>query len=119
MPPSAPPTPQEKKAAPSLSQATLALALRGTLSLRHERKGHGGKTVTKITGLQGDSAALDEIATQMKKSLGCGARIEGNEIILQGEMLERARLWLEEHGARRITLATRPTSPTPTPHKKP
>ena len=80
----------------------------GSLVLRHERKGRGGKTVTVVRGFVLSESQLRDVAKQMRRSLGCGAGVEQSDrIVLQGDQLERARLWLEEQGATKVVLGTR------------
>lgn len=68
--------------------------------VRHERKGHGGKTVTVVTGVA--PHALDALCGEMKRALGCGARVEDGALVLQGEHVVRAIAFLEKQGALRI-----------------
>jgi len=66
--------------------------------VRKERKGRGGKTVTVIAGL-GDPKAR---AKALGKVLGTGARVEGDTVVVQGELVERVATWLEQQGVKRI-----------------
>jgi translation initiation factor 1 len=68
--------------------------------VRHVRKGHGGKTVTEISGVL--PQALGEMCSEMKRALGCGARIDNGVVVLQGELVDRALAWLEKKGARKL-----------------
>ncbi|MFN3199610.1 MAG: hypothetical protein ACE366_14490 [Bradymonadia bacterium] len=76
----------------------------GGLVLRKERKGRGGKTVTRLTG-RGDADVglsapdLKALAKDLRKALGCGASIENGELVLQGDIAPRAAEWLTAHGA--------------------
>lgn len=79
------------------------------LVLRRERKGRGGKTVTRLTGRGDGGLPMSEggmkiLAKDMKKSLGCGATVEpvddGADVILQGDLVDRAAQWLEGKGAK-------------------
>ncbi len=63
--------------------------------VQKERKGRRGKTVTIVGGIDLDEAGLKSTAKKMRKSLGCGSHIEDGRIVLQGDMVERARKWLE------------------------
>lgn len=76
--------------------------------LRHERKGRGGRLVTLVTGLQLSDAGLKLFAKEVRRSFGCGATVEGENIALQGDHLERARSYLERKGIKRIILGSRP-----------
>ena len=62
--------------------------------IRCERKHRGGKTVTLIEGL---ALSADERATLLKRlkaALGCGGTVEDQTLVLQGDVIERARAWL-------------------------
>lgn len=72
----------------------------GKLVLRREKKGRGGKTVTRLSGVAPD--ALEDIAKQIKKGLGCGALVEGDDIVLLGSLVDRAAEWLEKQGAKKV-----------------
>ncbi len=77
------------------------LSALGKLVVHKERKGRGGKTVTIIDGIDLDEASLKSMAKRMRKSLGCGSHIEDGRIVLQGDIVDRARMWLIENGARK------------------
>ena len=64
--------------------------------IHHERKGRGGKTVTLIGGLGGSAEYLGDIAKQLRRALGCGASVEGDTVVLQGDHQERAAAWLSK-----------------------
>jgi translation initiation factor 1 len=68
--------------------------------VRFTRKGHGGKTVTVVTGVL--PHALEALCTEMKKGLGCGARVDDGAVVLQGELVDRAVAFLEKKGAKKI-----------------
>lgn len=76
--------------------------------IRHETKGRGGKTVTSLTGLPFSKEQLKQTAKEMRKSLGCGAGLEEDRVVLQGDQVIRAHKWLEEKGVPNIVLGTRP-----------
>ena len=85
------PTPQPAKARKRFLEKVV---------VRKERKGHGGKTVTVIAGIA--PGALDELCGELKRALGCGARVEDGAVVLQGELVERAVAFLEGKGAARV-----------------
>jgi translation initiation factor 1 len=92
-----------KNAAPAKDVPKGPLSPCAKVVLRMERKGHGGKIVTVVAGLEGSAARDREaLAKKLGKALGCGARLEGNEIVLQGDHRERALPLLEKEGARRV-----------------
>jgi len=74
--------------------------------LRWETKGRSGKAIVRITGLPTDN--LDAIASRMRKALGCGATLEGDDLILLGSLTERAQQWLDQAGDLREIKDDRP-----------
>jgi translation initiation factor 1 len=85
------------------AQDTRAAALRSTgkLVVRKERKGHGGKTVTRITGVHTSDA--DALARDLKRALGTGVRIDDDgALTVQGDLVERVISLLLVRGAARI-----------------
>jgi translation initiation factor 1 len=56
--------------------------------------------VTRISGVA--RGEREDLASRMKRALGCGATIEGDDVVLLGDLVERAALWLEGNGARRV-----------------
>ncbi len=68
------------------------------------RKGRGGKTVAIVTGVK--EAARESVCRDLKKALGCGAMIEDAAIVVQGDVSDRVRAWLEAQGARRIVMGS-------------
>lgn len=74
----------------------------GKMVLRVQRKGMGGKTVTVLTcqGLIPDR--MEPLAKELRKGLGCGSQVDKGEIILQGDVAERAARWLSGRGAKKI-----------------
>jgi len=75
--------------------------------LRQETKGRHGKTVTRVTGVA--SGDLAELASQLKKALGCGATVEDGDLLLLGAVEERAASWFRNAGAPRIVSSGRTT----------
>ena len=74
----------------------------GKITLRRERKGHGGKTVTIVAGLRLDPRRLERIARGLRRALGAGATVDGDLVVVQGDLMARVQPWLAAHGARRI-----------------
>ncbi len=68
--------------------------------LQREKKGRGGKTITRIKGLP--IKRLDALRKQLKKALGCGAVVEGTDLLLLGSVVDRAGDWLEGKGASKV-----------------
>ena len=99
-PPSAHPEVKTVVVSETKQNAPLADTWPSKLVLRRERKGRGGKTVTCLSGVE--PVRREEIAKQMKKALGCGATLEGDEIVLLGSLVDRAADWLEAQGATQV-----------------
>jgi translation initiation factor 1 len=95
---SAPPHPE-----PTPNNAA-PLMLQGKIILRREKKGRGGKTATVLEGLRLPDDALQDMAHQLRRSLGCGAHVEGTSIVLSGAQAERVRAWLSAQGATKIVI---------------
>lgn len=70
--------------------------------VRRERKGHGGKTVTRIEGLVGNPIELETVMRDMKRGLGCGATMDGTDLLIQGDLCDRVAAFLESQGATHI-----------------
>ncbi len=79
------------------SKGAASEAKLGRIVVRQERKGRGGKTVTVLQGVTGDRAAF---CKRIKKALGTGARVEGSDIVVQGDQRDSAKAWLEKQGAK-------------------
>jgi len=76
----------------------------GKVVLRRERKGHGGRTVTRIEGLGLPADLLDRLAREVAKAMGCGARADANAdvVAVQGEPGDRLEAWLRTRGVRKV-----------------
>lgn len=72
--------------------------------LQREKKGRGGKTVTRVRGLGLSGEDLEAFAKRMKNGLGCGAVVEDDDVLLQGAQGERAAAWLEKAGVKRVVI---------------
>lgn len=81
---------------------TTTRAFAAKLVLRVERKGRGGKTVTVLDGLQGADSERKEWQQELKNKLGCGAKWEGDSLVLQGDQETRLRDWLQAKGAQQV-----------------
>jgi translation initiation factor 1 len=73
--------------------------------VRYERKGHGGKEVTLVEHLELPSSELDAWLKPLKQSLGCGGRVEGNALVLQGDQRDRLPALLTSRGVRKVTVS--------------
>ncbi|MBR6372089.1 MAG: translation initiation factor [Victivallales bacterium] len=66
------------------------------LNLSIQRKGHKGRVVTNIRGL--DVLPVEErmeLCSQIRTALGCGARFVETVLEVQGDQREKASKWLE------------------------
>jgi translation initiation factor 1 len=72
--------------------------------VRYERKGHGGKEVTRVEQLGLASEELERWLKALKQSLGCGGRVDGDALMLQGDQRERLPALLTARGVRKISV---------------
>lgn len=93
-------------AAPAAGKPVAAGVLAGAtkLVLRRERKGHGGKTATRIEGLGGHPKDIDALAGDIRRAFGCGSAVDGSDVVVQGDQVERLKAWLEDRGARKVVV---------------
>lgn len=78
----------------------------GRLVVSLERKGHGGKSVVRIDGVAGDKAERKQLARDLGRALGRGARVEQDCVVVQGSDLDGPIAWLEENGTQRVVRGT-------------
>ena len=74
------------------------------LVVRRERKGRGGKTATVVEGIRVSPSALERIAREMRRALGCGASVDEGCIVVQGDLVTRVERWLLERGAPKVVV---------------
>ncbi len=74
------------------------------LVVRRERKGRGGKTATVVEGMRLSPSALERIARELRRALGCGAGVEEGRLVVQGDLVARVERWLVEHGAPKVVV---------------
>ncbi len=111
MPPDAAPSPAPAEAAPTPTPSAASSApdasprpdIPRRAVVRIEKKGRGGRTVTRVEQLGLDPAALEGLATRLRRALGCGGAVEGTDVIVQGDVRDRVVAWLEAEGVRRIS----------------
>ena len=70
----------------------------GVVRVRRETKGRGGKTVTVITGLPGDDAALKALAGELKKRCGTGGTLKDGVVEIQGDHADLLVAELQRRG---------------------
>jgi len=72
------------------------------LVVQRERKKRGGKTVTRVRGLELSADECAALAKELAKAMGCGTTVEQGEILLQGAQVSRAAAWLVKRGAGQV-----------------
>ena len=68
------------------------------LNVALDKKHRAGKTVTLVTGFEGNEDDLHELAKQLKSFCGTGGSIKNNSIIIQGDNREKILQWLQKRG---------------------
>ncbi len=82
------------------SRARAASAGDGIARIRREVGGRGGKTVTVVSGLALDDAALVALAKRLKMACGTGGTVKGGVIELQGDHRDQVVTLLAGEGLR-------------------
>ena len=72
--------------------------------VRMERKGRGGKEVTIIDKLGLGAAELETWCRDLKHALGCGGSVDGEVIVLQGDLRSRLPAVLSARGVVKVTV---------------
>ncbi|MCU0561868.1 MAG: translation initiation factor Sui1 [Desulfobacterales bacterium] len=62
-----------------------AKAADGTIRIRREVKGRGGKTVTVVSGFQLGELELQALAAELKRRCGTGGSVKEGEVLIQGD----------------------------------
>jgi len=105
-----PPGNQGAEAHQNNSQAELAEKKSGKVGVaravvRIERKGRRGKEATVIEKLDLRPDELERWCRELKQALGCGGSVDGEAIVLQGDLRPRLAAILSARGVSRITIA--------------
>lgn len=72
----------------------------GTVRVRRESKGRGGKTVTVILGVTLDEPGVRELAGELKRRCGTGGTVKDGAIEIQGDHADFLVAELERRGFR-------------------
>lgn len=72
----------------------------GVVRVRRETKGRGDKTVTVVTGLPGDEAALKALAGELKRRCGSGGTLKDAQLEIQGDHCDLLLAELAARGMR-------------------
>lgn len=73
--------------------------------VRLERKGRGGKEATLIEKLELSEPELANWCKQLKQALGCGGSVDGDTIVLSGDLRPRLPAVLTAKGVRKVTVS--------------
>jgi translation initiation factor 1 len=68
------------------------------LKIRLDTKHRAGKAVTLIEGFIGKDGDLQELGKKLKTFCGTGGSAKDNEIIIQGDQIEKVFHWLVKNG---------------------
>lgn len=72
--------------------------------VRMERSGRGGKEATVIEQLDLTPADREAWLKALKAALGCGGKVEGETLMLQGDQRKRLPALLSARGVKKVTL---------------
>jgi translation initiation factor 1 len=72
--------------------------------VRMERSGRGGKEATVIEQLDMSASERDAWLNALKAALGCGGKVEGDTIMLQGDHRDRLKGFLAARGVKRVII---------------
>ncbi|MBA3463794.1 MAG: translation initiation factor [Deltaproteobacteria bacterium] len=72
--------------------------------VRMERKGRGGKEATVIEKLGLPEKQLEIWCKELKQALGCGGVVDGDTIVLQGDLRPRLPAVLTARGVGKVTV---------------
>jgi translation initiation factor 1 len=75
-----------------------AVPLKIVATLRMERAGRGGKTVTVVAGLPRNPAFLKGLCAELKRACGTGGAVGDGTVEIQGEARDRVRAHLRAKG---------------------
>jgi translation initiation factor 1 len=73
--------------------------------VRLERKHRGGKEVTIVEKLELSPEALATWCRELKQALGCGGSVDGDAIVLQGDLRQRLPAVLTRKGVGKVTVS--------------
>jgi len=99
---SLPPGRTPAAAGASREPAKVPKAVHERVTVRFERAGRGGKTVTLAEGPGLAGRDLERLAREAARALGVGARVERGALVLQGDQSERLVGWLAARGFERV-----------------
>ena len=95
------PTPTPK-GAPREEKPLPPQLVRQRAVVRLERKGHGGKKVTRISEMACSEEDAAACLSHLRKQLGCGGATDGQDILLQGDQCAQVESLLFALRVRRV-----------------
>lgn len=98
------PPPAAKPASPAAPAAKPEPKGPAWAVIRMERKGRGGKEATIVEKLALSPKDLALWCKDLKQALGCGGAVEGDTIVLQGDLRSRLEAVLLKRGVRKVTV---------------
>jgi translation initiation factor 1 len=81
-------------------KANTAILGNGDVRVSRQTKGRGGKSVTLVTGLALDAAALAVLGKQLRTACGSGGTVKDGVIEVQGDHCDLVMAALEKQGHR-------------------
>jgi translation initiation factor 1 len=75
-----------------------------SLRVSLDKRNRGGKTVTLISGFRGKAGDLVALGKRLKVKCGAGGTVKDGEIILQGDLRQKAADLLAEEGYSRTKI---------------
>ncbi|MFC1669251.1 translation initiation factor [Spirochaetota bacterium] len=69
-----------------------------SVTVRKEKKGRGGKTVSIVYGLPLTKDGLSLFAKRLKQKLGTGGAVKDRNIIIQGDKTDKIIQFVKEEG---------------------
>jgi len=99
------PSQAPKQPAQAAKEDAWDLAKSSKVTLMRETKRRRGKTVTVVKGLSLSSTQMNSLAKELRKTMGCGSSVEEQEIVLQGDLRQRIKGWLEEKGVKKVVIS--------------
>jgi translation initiation factor 1 len=100
------PAPQPAEPEPLEAGVSMPPRKHARAVVRMERSGRGGKEATVIEQLNLTPGERAEWLKALKTALGCGGRVEGENLMLQGDQRNRLPRLLAERGVRKVTLGS-------------
>ena len=97
--------PEEKcpqKKTPVKNEGDRGISSLSKVSLQRQTAGRKGKTVTAVIIPRGSAVDREKLAREMRKGLGCGSFVEEGNVILQGDICDRAGEWLLKNGVKEV-----------------